>query len=169
MHKRLATIAFLTLCLSPVYGYAQPVERDRISELTRIDRDYLERQRDAVDDLARRRLGRQLRGEKRNDLEVLQLLLDRHAVDPSDTSTLQAMGIVMGDRLGDELGLHWVIYEDRLGRTRALRYRDGDALLYPVTMISRRIEVGARADVAAIYAKAAAAIRSELPPRPFQY
>ena len=169
MQKWAAVIAIIALGLVGTRSVAQTVDTDKISELTRIDRDYLQRQRDAVDDLARRRLGRQLRKDKDNDLQVLQLLLDRRAVDPSDRSTLQAMGVVLGDRLGDELGLHWVIYEDSLGRSRALRYRDSDTLLYPVTMISRRVEVGAEADVDSIYDKAVTAITPALPPRPFQY
>ena len=37
------------------------------------------------------------------------------------------MGVIMGDLLAADLKLHWVIYEDRQGRSRALR--DGERYL----------------------------------------
>ena len=81
---------------------------------------------------------------------------------------LQAMGMVMGDLLAQDLGLHWVVYADRVGRTRALRYRDTDAFLFPVTLVSRRWEAGDRTPVAVIYATARDNMREDLPPVPFQ-
>ena len=143
-------------------------EEPKISQLSVIDRDFMEDQRLAVDERARSALGRQIRGEKNNDLDVLQQLLDRRAVKPEETVLLQGMGVVMGDLLAAELGMDWVIYEDKLGRSRALRFGLGDHYLYPVTMISRRYEVGATVDVRAIYDKAVELMRPHLPPRPFQ-
>ena len=74
----------------------------------------------------------------------------------------------MGDLLAEDLGLHWVVYEDSLGRSRALRFKESDDYLFPVTMISRRREVDNRTPVAEIYQKAVAAIAPAIPPRPFQ-
>jgi hypothetical protein len=79
------------------------------------------------------------------------------------------MGVVMGDLLSRELDMPWVIYEDELGRSRALRVGETDYLLFPVTMISRRYEADARVDVQAIYDRAVELMRPHLPPRPFQY
>ena len=81
---------------------------------------------------------------------------------------LQAMGIVLGDILGAELGMDWVIYEDRRGRSRALRLGDTSNYLFPATMISRRREAGNDETVAAIYARAFGAIEPRLPPKPYQ-
>ncbi|MEE4661588.1 MAG: DUF3806 domain-containing protein [Halieaceae bacterium] len=160
-------VALCTAVLGAGAGYAE--DEARISQLTRIDSDYLQRQRDAVDSLARLQLGRQIHGERGNDIDVLQGLLDRQAVAADDRATLQGMGIVLGDLLAKELDMHWVIYEDKLGRSRALRYGDSDLFLYPVTMISRRVEAGAEADVQAIFDKAVSLMRPHLPTRPFQY
>ena len=66
------------------------------------------------------------------------------------------------------LGMHWVIYEDQVGRSRALRYRDSDDFLFPMTMISRRREVGNLTPVVEIYDKARAIIAESRPPLPFQ-
>lgn len=168
MFKTVLFSAFiLTSLLAGFDARAQEAE-PRISQLSVIDRDFMEDQRQAVDERARGALGRQIRGEKDNDLDVLQQLLDRRLVQPDETVLLQGMGVVMGDLLAAELGMDWVIYEDKLGRSRALRFGLGEHYLYPVTMISRRYEVGATVDVRAIYDKSVELIRPHLPPRPFQ-
>jgi hypothetical protein len=78
------------------------------------------------------------------------------------------MGVIMGDLLAAELGLRWVIYEDDLGRSRALQYKDMETVLFPITMISRRVEVGNRRPVAEIYQKAYDIIDALRPPRPYE-
>ena len=158
-------LALLSAGLAPA---TQAQEPPRISALGIIDREFMSDQRDSVDALAREHLGRQIRGDKTNDLDVLQALLDRRAVKPEQTLELQAMGIVMGDLLADELGMDWVVYEDQYGRSRALQVPDSDQVLFPVTMISRRFEVGATADVEAIYARAVELMQPYLRPLPFQ-
>ena len=148
---------------------AQAQEEPRIYALTRIDRDFMVTQREIVDDLARRNLGRQVRGEKANDLEILQQLLDRNIVRAEQVAELQAMGVVLGDLLSEELNMPWVIYEDKLGRSRALRAGTSDHYLFPITMISRRAQVGAAVDVKVIYDKSVELMTPYLPPKPFQY
>lgn len=122
--------------------------------LSPIDRQYMQQQRDHLDGLARRHLGEPLRGE-RSDLAVLQRLLDRGLVAREDTATLQGMGMVLGNLLAADLDLEWVVHRDRQGRSRALRIPGTGELLFPVTMISRRHEVGARVDVDELYQRAA--------------
>ena len=155
----------LALCGPAAAG--QEVE-PRSYSLSAIDRGFMEEQRESIDALARTHLGRQIHGDKENDLTVLQQLLDQRLVKPDQVLLLQAMGVVMGDLLSKELKMPWVVYEDKLGRSRALRLGLSDHYLFPITMISRRAEVGADVDVRAIYAKAVAAVEPYLPPRPFQ-
>jgi len=157
----------LGLGLMPLYSTAQQDE-PRISALGPIDQDFMASQRNRINELAGFHMGRQINGQKANDLEILQALLDRRAVTGEQTLELQAMGVVMGDLLAAELGLHWVVYEDRQGRSRALQLGDSEHVLFPVTMISRRAEVGAKVDVNAIYAKAVAAIEPYKQPLPFR-
>jgi hypothetical protein len=155
-----------TLALSgpSALGQTPPV---RTYSLSAIDRDFMETQRESVDALARTHLGRQIRGDKENDLTVLQQLLDQRLVTAEQVLLLQAMGIVLGDLLSEELKMPWVIYEDKLGRSRALRLGLSDNYLFPVTMISRRAQAGAAVDVRAVYAKAVAAMAPYLPEKPF--
>ena len=67
-----------------------------------------------------------------------------------------------------DLDLRWVVYQDKLGRSRALLDDVSDTYLFPVTMISRRREADNRATVMAIYAKASEIVAARRPSLPFQ-
>jgi len=149
-------------------SHAQPAREPVISAPTTIDRDFMASQRKTVDDLARRYFGQGITGDKARDLDVMQRLLDGRLVRNEQTLELQAMGIVLGDLLAAEYQLRWIIYEDADGRSRALKHRDSDVFLFPVTMISRRYEVDSRRPVAEIYAEAEAILLPNLPRKPFQ-
>ena len=167
MHKiLLSAICSLLLSLWTVPGNAQ--DALRISDLTPIDRRFMTEQREYLTDLAERQYGRGFNGNKDNDLQLLQRLLDDGLVSGEQTQALQGMGVIMGDLLAVEFDLHWVIYEDRLGRSRALRYQQTDNYLFPITMISRRREVDNRTPVTEIYTKAASTISAAIPALPFQ-
>jgi hypothetical protein len=140
----------------------------KISALGSLDRQFLQQQRNRVDELARFDLGRQLQTDKNNNLGILQTLLDRRVVTADQTLELQAMGVVLGDLLAAELGMKWVIYEDRYGRSRALQLGSSDNFLFPITMISRRAEAGASVDVTAVYEKARKIIEPYRTPLPFR-
>jgi hypothetical protein len=140
----------------------------KISALGSLDRQFMEQQRNRIDELARFDLGRQLQADKNHNLDILQTLLDRRVVIANQTVELQAMGVVLGDLLAAELGMKWVIYEDRYGRSRALQLGSSDNFLFPITMISRRVEAGAQVDVSAVYEKAYKIIEPYRTPLPFR-
>ena len=130
----------LSVCTS--WSIAQSPNFDVLIEpLTAIDRQFMADQRMRVEQLANR-LGRGLTGVADRDLNTLQRILDERMVSAEDTLTLQALGVVFGDLLGDRLDMDWVVYRDNKGRSRALRYRQMEVYLFPVTMISRRQEGG---------------------------
>jgi len=137
------------------------------SPLTELDRQYMDRQRAMVDELSRRYLGQSC-CDGVEELALLQRLLDEEVVRPDQPLELQAMGVVLGDILAAELDMDWVIYEDRLGRSRALRLGQSDNLLFPVTMISRRREAGNLETVDDIFNSAYSAIEPLKPRRPYQ-
>ena len=140
----------------------------KISALGTLDRQFLQQQRNRVDELARFDLGRQLQTDKNNNLGILQTLLERRVVTADQTLELQAMGVVLGDLLAAELVMKWVIFEDRYGRSRALQLGSSDNFLFPITMISRRVEAGASVDVTAVYEKARKIIQPYRTPLPFR-
>ena len=130
----------LSVCTS--WSIAQSPNFDVLIEpMTAIDRQFMADQRMRVEQLANR-LGRGLTGVADRDLNTLQRILDERLVPAEDTLTLQALGVVLGDLLGDRLDMDWVVYRDNKGRSRALRYRQMDVYLFPITMISRRQEGG---------------------------
>lgn len=135
------------------------LEKKQIDPLTQGDINFMDKQRGRIDDLAKRYLGMRLRQEKVNDLEILQKLLDQKLVKHDDVELLQAMGMVMGDIYVQELGVHWVVYRDRLGRSRALQWSNNETLLFPVTMISRRVEAGIDVNVNEVYNKGLAILK----------
>lgn len=156
----------LWACWSATISQAQ--QEAQVSELTIVDREYIAQQRTMLQDLAARYLGRQFQGQREPDLELLQTLLDKRLIRADQTRELQAMGVIMGDLLATELDMHWVIYEDRVGRSRALRYKESNEFLFPMTMISRRREADNQTRVVDIYQKAYDIIAERKPALPFQ-
>ena len=163
--KRLAqNLLMLALSLgSASLCHAQGADFEvQIEPLTAIDHQFMAEQRGRVEALANR-LGRGLTGNVDRDLDTLQRILDERMVPTSDTLTLQAMGLVFGDLLGDRLSMQWVVYRDRQGRSRALRYRDLDVFLFPMTMISRRQEAGSDRRLRPLFDETVAETRPLLP------
>ena len=130
--------------------------RTRIGPLADSDERLLSQQRSAVDELARHHVGSPLSGGTTDDLRILQELLDQRVLQPDQTYELQALGVVLGDVMVAQLGFSWAVVEDELGRSRALRLGESDELVYPVTMISKRVEADVRFTVNELYAKARA-------------
>ncbi len=136
--------------------------KQRISALEPGDERKLAAQRRAIDALAASTLGRHLSGTRDNDLDILQALLNKNIVSHQDSYLLQAMGVVLGDIYAHEFGMHWVVYADEKGKSRALQLGTSNDALFPITMISRRAEAGAHVDVRAVYDKGAGIIKAAL-------
>ncbi|MCZ6828173.1 MAG: DUF3806 domain-containing protein [Gammaproteobacteria bacterium] len=156
----------LGLALICTAAAAQP--DPEVQALTQQDHKFMRSQRQRIDDLARSGLGRQLNGSRENDLGILQQLLDKKLVRADKTLELQAMGVVLGDFLAQDPSAKWVTYRDQRGRSRALQIGNSDYFLFPVTMISRRAEVGAEVDVDAIFEKANTLMQPYRQRLPFQ-
>ena len=160
--------SLLLLVLLLPGGVVQAQPEPRVGELSYLDQQFMAQQRALLEELAATNLGRRFNGQRDKDLELLQLLLDRKLVRSEQARELQAMGIIMGDLLAKEHDLRWVVYEDELGRSRALRDDVSDTYLFPVTMISRRRVVDNTTPVADIYTRASTIITEQRPGRPFQ-
>ncbi|MDC7701386.1 DUF3806 domain-containing protein [Vogesella indigofera] len=84
-------------------------------------------------------------------LGALRALLDARQFRLDQTYELQAMGVVLGDVFVQELEFKWVMVSDEYGRDPALQYQNSSLLLFPLTMISKRIESGETVDVFTLY------------------
>src|SRR5262245_3397748 len=114
------------------------------------DLDRVAKQRAVVNAVVRDRYGAPLPGGKA-DLAILQRLVDEQAFRPDQTYELQSFGIVLGQVLAEHPDLSWVTVQDEYGEDLALRYKATSILVFPVTMISKRVEDGREVDVEYFY------------------
>jgi hypothetical protein len=158
----------IMLCLlfvaKPTYGE----EKYKIEQLWPLHIKAMSNQKTKVDDLLKLHTGSKLRGNL-TDITNMQRLLDQYIVNKKDTEIMQAMGMALGDVMAQELDMHWVIYEDKHGRSKALQYQQAQHFLFPVTMLSRRAAGKAPIDIQTIYDKAAQKIEPYINSGPFIY
>lgn len=95
-------------------------------------------------------------------LGTLRALLDASIFQPEQTYEMQSMGVVFGDVFVQDMGFHWIMVEDEYGRDPAIKYQDTSVLLFPLTMISKRIERGETIDVFDLYNGLAALAREKI-------
>lgn len=142
-------------------------EKLRIEDLGWSDRNYLDKQVATIDELARTQLGTQVR-RNLDDLNLLQRIIDRELIAQDDKQTAQALGAVLGNVLAEDItALEWKIYEDPVGRSRALCVKGTRECLFPITMLSRRMEVGLKPNVNKVYEDAIALMAKHLPQLPY--
>ncbi len=135
--------------------HAQDLDDEgEISSFDAADEVYLQQQYDLLQGIADRELATRFGGNKTHDLALLQKLIDSRALKSEQRRELQAMGVVLGRLLAQEYKLRWVVYRDSVGRSRALQIDETKRVVFPITMLSRRLEVGARTNVQEVYAKA---------------
>jgi len=130
----------------------------RVTEPTPEDLQDLAARFLVVDALMRLHIGRPLLRDT-TDLTALQELLDLGVLDGERTIELQCLGVVFGMLLVEAVeGLAWTIVEDELGRTPALHFAGTSLLVFPLTMISKRVEEGEPVHVAALFARLCASL-----------
>ena len=122
------------------------------------DKARLDAQRAVVAEAAKQRYGATLNKTK-DDLAILQRLIDDHVFSPDNTFQQESLGVVFGDVLASETPLHWVMVTDEYGTDPTLRYKDSTIQVSALTMILKRVEKGEKADVAYL----ASMIEKELP------
>ena len=165
-----------SLAPAPAWGQLKP---RTVEELSSADERKSQAQRSLAKELARRHLGTSITGGEIRDLNTLQRLLDGRWISKDDVFSQQALGLAFGDVLVRNLDLHWVVVDDDYGRSRALRWKEAEALEFPVTMFSKRIGQGRPVEVHELYDEVADRMatvkaralparrgRAVLPPRP---
>lgn len=141
---------------SSVSGFfGEPVDpsKQAVSAPTTHDFVGLEAQRDIAHGLARRYVGSSLSADL-DDLRILQAIVDQRVLGSAQAFELQALGIALGDVMVTELGFKWIVLRDKYGRSRALQYKGTENYVFPVTMISRRVEGDLDFTVAELFEKA---------------
>ena len=142
------------------YQFDVEEARPVVDDLSLGQRYALNAQRREMEDLIARRLGvLGLKGDA-SALKILRSLIERKVMRSADVRQWQGMGVVFGDILAKEFGLHWVSYEDDLGVSKALRWRRTENYVFPVTIFSKRVQFKEKIDVHSIYNKIQSDIES---------
>lgn len=157
---------FTLCCLLFITTQATAATSPHISELLWVDEGFLERQRERVAEITKMEFGAPLR-KNLSDLRSLQRIVDNEFVTQVDTETQQALGVVLGDVFVAELGLRWVVYEDQRGKSRATCLGETGFCLFPVTMLSKRMKLGVKPDVQALFDKGKATLAPHQPRLPY--
>lgn len=90
---------------------------------------------------------------------VVSLILSSGWVGSQDTLELQCLGIAFGDALAQYLSLEWVSITDEYGQDPALSLPGTSLLLFPMTMISKRVEEGEVVDVPELFQTIVASVQ----------
>ena len=126
-------------------------QKQQFLSLEKEDLAHLEKQRKFVYELTKKLDIQATYSQSTKDLTILQKIIDSKVLSPSETWELQSLGVVFGDIFAEEYGLRWVIVVDEYGRDPALRYMDTSNLVFPLTMISKRVEDGKEVALMAIF------------------
>lgn len=168
MPKLIPIFLLLTWLSGTTPSVAQPNQENdlKLSNLQRIDEIYLEHKRELATDISFNKLQKIVRGDIR-DLATIQSLFDNQLVGPAEDQELLALGVLLGDIFVKENNMQWQVYEDNLGRSRAVCLPRSSHCLFPITMISKRIKRGADINVEAIYNRGIMLIKDYIPKLPY--
>ena len=86
-------------------------------------------------------------------LELLDIIIKSNWIEKDEKYKLQCLGITIGDALVQDLNFTWIDVEDECGTDPALKLGDTSIILFPLTMISKRIENDEKVDVFELFEK----------------
>jgi hypothetical protein len=84
-------------------------------------------------------------------LNLLDTIIKSNWIEKSETYNLQSLGITLGDVIAQDLNFVWVEVTDDYGNDPALQLPDTILILFPMTMISKRIEDNQEVDIYKLY------------------
>jgi len=123
----------------------------KVTALTDEDQQRLTEQRAVVERYLKNEDSRNKYQTPAGKLGTIRAILQADVFKSTQTYELQCLGIVLGDTFVQELGMEWVMVEDEYGRDPAVRIPETSIILFPLTMISKRIEQGEEVDVFALF------------------
>ncbi len=80
-------------------------------------------------------------------LRLLNTIIESNWISKDETVKLQCLGITLGDCFIQKMNLKWIMVEDKYGIDPALNLEDTSIIIFPLTMISKRIEKNIEVDV----------------------
>ena len=85
-------------------------------------------------------------------LSLLDTILQSDWIEPTESYKLQSLGITLGDIIVQDLHFVWIEVNDEYGDTPAVQLPGTTIIIYPMTMLSKRIEAGEEVDIYELYA-----------------
>jgi len=90
-------------------------------------------------------ISEQITGDKMNgsmdDLDRLQTIVDSAQIPINHSQELESLGIVFGKVFVNATANYdWWVMEDEYGKDVCIRYKETSLLIFPQTMLSKRIE-----------------------------
>ena len=133
-------------------------QEQKITVLTDTDEQRLRDQRAVVEAYLGNDDSKQKYQTAPGKLGTIRAILDADVFKPDQTYELQCLGIVLGDTFVQELKMEWIMVEHEDGRDPAVRMPGTSIILFPLTMISKRIERGEKVDVFELFNDVAALV-----------
>lgn len=168
--KSLLTFSVLLSVLASNFVLADKTQLRSVTieELGWMDHNKMQQQEDKIRELVKSKLGSNLT-RTWNDIALLQRLIDQKLVKTDDYATQEAMGVVLGQIMKADFPSHlqWKIYKDKEGRSKALCVVKTRECLFPITMLSRRMQLEMEIDVAKVYDNAIDQVAFVLPKMPY--
>jgi hypothetical protein len=84
-------------------------------------------------------------------LNLLDVILKSGWIEKHETAKLQSLGITFGDVIVQDMNFIWIEVEDEYGTDPALLLPNTSLIIFPMTMISKRIENGDSVDIYKLY------------------
>lgn len=84
-------------------------------------------------------------------LGLIQAILDHKVFAADQAWELQCLGVVLGDAFVQHLGMEWMAVDDEDGHSPAVQMPKTSIILFPVTMIHRRIMEGQDVNVFGLF------------------
>jgi hypothetical protein len=96
------------------------------------------------------------------DLVLMQRVLDAGPYTEDATAEVVALGTALGDVIARTTGTHWVRYSDEEGVDLALRYGETSIVVFPRSMLLKRLERNEDPDVRYLHDQVCASIQDML-------
>jgi hypothetical protein len=120
----------------------------KFRDLSDEERRWLSEQRAATERLIANNPDAQLKYQTpAGKLGTIRAVLASGSFRPDQTFELQGLGIILGDALSAQLGLVWRMVNDDYGTSPCLVFEGTSIVIFPQTMISKRVERGETVDV----------------------
>lgn len=84
-------------------------------------------------------------------INLLDTIIKSEWIKKDETNKLQCLGVTLGDTIVQELNFRWIEIEDDYGIDPAIKLDDTTIILFPLTMISKRIENDEKVDIVVLY------------------